>query len=125
MAAADYEPDARKDILVERDFARVNVRLKMIDRDERQIIGDAKRLGRRKTDQQGSGEPRLVNDGDRVEIAGRKIRLFERLGHDRKNRVKMLARRYFRNDAPVKAVRVDLGREQDAQGRPPFRQRLC
>ena len=55
MAAADYEPDARKDILVERDFTRVNVCLKMIDRNERQIIGDAKRLSRRKTDQKRSG----------------------------------------------------------------------
>ena len=115
MTPAHDETYARERIFVKRDAARVDVRLKVIDRNERFIRRDAERFRRRKTYKKRPREPWFVHHRDRAKIVKPDLRLVERLRDDGKNRLHMRSRRYFRNDSPVKLMHVDLRRQGRAQ----------
>ena len=115
MSPAYDQPDARERIFVERDAACVNVRLKMIDRNQRLIRRDAERLCRGESDEERPRQSRLVDDRDRVQLVERNFRLTERVGDDGKNRLHVRSGRDFRHDAAVEFMDVDLRREGRAE----------
>ena len=76
------------------------------------------RLGKRRADQQGAGQPRSLRIGDRANLAERAPAIGKRLAQQRNEPPHMVPRGELRNDATVVAVhrnlRVQGVREQAA-----------
>ena len=77
VPAADDQADAGKHVAAARQPAGVDVGLQVIHGQQRQVAGDAQRLGRGQPDQQRPGQARRVGHGDRVEVGERDVRLCE------------------------------------------------
>lgn len=115
MTAAHNQADARKQVFVKGDFTRVDMRLQVIDCNERFFFSDAQRLSRRQADEQRPRQAGLVHDRDGVKVVERDLRLFKSFGDDGQNRFQVRSRRNLGHDAPETLMRVDLRRQGRAE----------
>ncbi len=82
--------------------------LQVIDSDERLIDGVSERLGVAQTDQQRSGQPGALRDGDGVNRLVRLTRVVQRFAHHGNDGPQMLARSQFRHYSAVGLVCGEL-----------------
>ena len=85
VAAADDQAHAGKDVALGRQPAGIDVGLEVIDGHQRDLPGDADRLGGHQADQQRAGQAGRVGHGHGVDVGQRQARLAQRLVDDRQN----------------------------------------
>jgi hypothetical protein len=71
MSTAHDEADARKNVSPGGHAARIDVRVDVVDRDERHLERQGQRLGRADADQQRPDQARPVVNGDRSDLTDR------------------------------------------------------
>ena len=108
MAAAHDQCEGR-----EADFSvfeqhRVNVPFDVIGGDQRQLAGEAQRLGVSDTHQQRADQPGALSDSDCTEVFQTDIGFGKRLLHYGYYGSQVFSRGQFRNDAAVPCVSVQL-----------------
>lgn len=86
----------------------VNMAFDMVDTDQRQLRRKAQRLRIGDADQQRTDQSGTLRDGDGRKVSEVGAGAAECLADDRHNRAQMFARRQFRYNAAVLAVRVEL-----------------
>ena len=80
----------------------------MVYRNGRHAQTQCERLGKRRADQQGAGQPRSLRIGDRANLAERAPAIGQYLAQQGHEPPHMIPRGQFRNDAAVVAVHRDL-----------------
>ena len=87
----------------------VDVTEKMIDPDQRQVIGNGESFGECHTDQERGNKTGRMGHGDRRKIGRGDPRILQRLIHHGTDRSKMFTGSQFRNHTAVRRVLCDLG----------------
>ncbi len=98
---------------------RERVRLQVIHRDQRLVVGERDGLGRGQADNDAADQARPGRGGDAVERRERHLRLRHGLGDDGIERLDMGARRDLRHHAAEFGVLADL-RQHDVGQNPPL-----
>ena len=87
----------------------------MVHADRRNAPGEGQRLGAGGADQQRADQSGTGRVGDRVDVAGRALRLVQYLADQRQHALDVIARGQFRHHAAIHAVLLDLAEQRIGQ----------
>ncbi len=121
MPAADDQTERREDTLdslVGVEQPRPEVRVHVIDSDQRHAERPREGLGGRDTHEQGTDQPGAVPDCDRIEIGERYAGLREGLVNDRRDPLRVSAAGEFGHHASVLGMDVVLARDHGTPDAP-------
>ena len=90
------------------EIRRRDVSVNMIDRDQRDAVGERQRFGKIDSHQQGADQSRMRRDRNGTDVGQPDTRRAERLLRDAADSLNMRAAGYLRDDAAVQPMHVYL-----------------